>query len=73
MRTSSPREIIQYLYNILSQTIMQQLLSLSMLGKISAGKILKYFSYFFPQNKIGHFMQIIFLGYNLHEMLNLVI
>ena len=52
---------------------MRQLLSLSMLGKISAGKILKYFSYFFPENKTGHFMQIIFLGYNLHEMLNLVI
>ena len=58
-------------------------LTLSPLGKNSAGNILKYFSYFskktefdtskfqlFPENRIKHFMQIVTIGDNLHEMFN---
>ena len=37
---------------------------------ISADDILKYFSYFFPENGIWHIMQIVSNGDNLHEMSN---
>ena len=43
------------------------LLTLCMMGKISADNILKYFSYF-QENKIWHFMQIVSFGENMCEM-----
>ena len=45
-------------------------LMLSTLDKFSADNILKYFSYFFPENRIWHFIQIISNGENLHEISN---
>ena len=44
-------------------------LTRSMLGKFSADIILKYF---FPENRIEHFMQIVILGDSLHKMSNLI-
>ena len=38
--------------------------------KFSADNILKYFFLFFPENRIRHFMQIVSIGDNLHEMSN---
>ena len=40
----------------------------SMLGKIAADMILKYFSYVFLESRLCHFMQIVSWGDNLHEM-----
>ena len=36
----------------------------------SADNTLMIFSYFFPENRIWHFMQIVTIGDNLHEMSN---
>ena len=41
-------------------------LHLAVWVKISAE--VKYFSYFFPENRLWHFMQIVSIGDNLHEM-----
>ena len=38
------------------------------LGKNLADKILKYWSKFFPENRLCHCMQIVPTGDNLHEM-----
>ena len=35
---------------------------------VLADDILKYFTYFVPQNRLWHFMQIVSSGDNLHEM-----
>ena len=40
--------------------------------KISANNILKHFFLFFLENGIWHFMQIVSLGDNLHEVSNLI-
>ena len=34
-------------------------------------KFMIFFLFFFPENRICHFMQIVSTGDNLHEMLNL--
>ena len=39
-----------------------------MLGKITADDIMKYFFLFFLENRIRHFMQIVSIGDNLHEV-----
>ena len=31
-------------------------------------KLMMFFSYFVPENRIWHFMQIVSIGDNLHEM-----
>ena len=36
--------------------------------KIPADNILKYFSFIFLENKLWHFMQIVSLGDNIHDM-----
>ena len=38
------------------------------LGKILANNILKYYSLFFLENRIWHFMQIVSLEDNVHEV-----
>ena len=44
------------------------LLTLSTLGKIFSRRYFEIFFLFFPENRIWHFMQIVSLGDNLHEM-----
>ena len=45
-------------------------LTLSTLGKIFSRRHFEIFFLFFPENRIWHFMQIVSLGDNLHEMSN---
>ena len=39
-----------------------------MMGKIAADDFLKYFLFYFPDNRICRIMQIVSLGDNLHDM-----
>ena len=46
---------------------------LTMMGKISADDIVKYFFFlFFLDNTVWHFMQIVFRGVTLREMANTI-
>ena len=46
------------------------MLTLSTLGKIFSRRHFEIFFLFFSENRIWHFMQIVSLGDNLHEMSN---
>ena len=43
---------------------------IELLVEFSADKVLKYVVLYFPENRIWHFMQIVSIGDNLHEMSN---
>ena len=51
---------------------LSSLLTISMLGKISADDILIFLFFFPPENRIWHFMQIVSTRDNLHDMSNSV-
>ena len=48
-------------------------LTLSTLGKIFSRQHIEIFFLFSPENRIGHFMQIVSSGDNLHERSNPVL
>ena len=49
-------------------TMCHVMCSVSTLGKIFSRQHTEIFSLFFPENRIWHFMQIVSIGDNLHEM-----
>ena len=54
---------------ILNFTALPSVLTLTILGKNFSRWYFEIFVYFFPENWIWHFMQIVSIGDNLHEML----
>ena len=63
-------EIPYYIFMYQNKENIHQSLTFTTLWAFSADDKMMLFFLFFPENRIWHFMQIVSLGDNLHEMSN---